>query len=406
MNETTDLKRKQRIGLLEIIIPLFYLLDQYVIAGLHLGILLVILVLGYDIVKYKSIYFYKPLLVLFLFMLIHDLLRMVIAGFNAGLWIERVAYLLLLACIPQRVNKENLYKVWKIVGLVVMAGIFYQSIQVYILGQPVATLHLLPFLQSNSENFLLKYDRPHSFFLEPAAFCTWVLPFLYMCMERKKHVWMVTISISVLLSTSSTGILLTGVVWMYYAYVSVFKEKKSINALIIAGVLVIGIAAFSSMGIFSIALNKLTSISLSNTSNAVRLILGFQLYAAAPISYKIFGIPYLNVESYMRSGEVPLSQYGLRPDIPYLGYVNSISNCMLVYGIVGLVLYLILFRRIWKETEGCSKCYVLLCMISIFGQSVFWNSLFVTQMAVMLCTVNSKSILKLRLDTKRNEKFV
>ena len=90
-----------------------------------------------------------------------------------------------------------------------MAGIFYQSFQVYILGQSVSTINIFPFLQSNSENYLLGYDRPHSFFLEPAAYCTWILPFLCMCMKRKEHIWMVFISISILLSTSSTGILMT-----------------------------------------------------------------------------------------------------------------------------------------------------------------------------------------------------
>ena len=44
-----------------------------------------------------------------------------------------------------------------------------------------------------------------------------------------------------------------------------------------------------------------------------------------------------------------------------------------------------------------SKCYVLTCIISIFGQSVFWNSLFVTQFAVMLCSVERTSFIRVTL---------
>ena len=165
----------------------------------------------------------------------------------------------------------------------------------------------------------------------------------------------------------------------------------------IVGILIIGIGALSNLSVFAIALNKLTNISIADTSNSVRLILGFQLFLAAPFIYKILGIPYMNVENYMRSGEVALSKYRLNLNISYLGFVNSIGNCMLVYGIFGLFLYLKLFWNIWKESDLYSKCYVLTCLISIFGQSVFWNSLFVTQFAVMLCFVNETSFVKVTL---------
>lgn len=397
MNEKIDTKQNEKIGLMEIFIPLFCLINQYEISGIHIGLICVVVVIGLNLIKYRQFYVYKPLFIFFLFMLLHDLLRTFVTGFNTGLWVERLFYLLLLSCVHNRLDDENLFKVWKYVGIVVMAGLFYQSFQVYILGQSVSTINILPFLQSNSENYLLKYDRPHSFFLEPAAYCTWILPLLCMCMRRKKYIWMIFISVSILLSTSSTGILMTGVIWLFYAFASARKERKYANSLMIVGILIIGIGALSNLSIFSIALNKLTNISIADTSNSVRLILGFQLFLAAPFIYKILGIPYMNVENYMRSGEVALSKYRLNLNISYLGFVNSIGNCMLVYGIFGLFLYLKLFWNIWKESDLYSKCYVLTCLISIFGQSVFWNSLFVTQFAVMLCFVNGTSFVKVTL---------
>lgn len=397
MNEGINNRRKKKFSLMEIFIPLFCLINQYEIAGLHLGLICVIAVVALYFIKYREFYLYKPLFIFFLFMIVHDFFRMYITGFNTGIWVERVLYLLILSSIYKKVDEENLFRVWKIIGIIVIAGIFYQSFQVYILGQSVSTINIFPFLQSNSENYLLGYDRPHSFFLEPAAYCTWILPLLCMCMKRKKHIWMVFISLSILLSTSSTGILMTGVIWLFYAFVSAGSDGKYFNSLMIVGVLIIGIGAFSNLSIFSTAFNKLTNISVTNTSNSVRLVLGFQLFWATPLIYKVLGIPYMNVENYMRSGKVVLRKYKLSLNLSYLGFVNAVGNCMLIYGVFGLLLYLKLYWKIWKESDLYSKCYVLTCIISIFGQSVFWNSLFVTQFAVMLCSVERASFIRVTL---------
>lgn len=397
MNEEIKIGKKRKIGLIEIFIPLFYIINQYEMSGVQIGPICAIFVILAYIIKYKEIYLYKPLLFLFIYMLLHDILKIFIIDFNTGLWFERALYLLVLSCIYKRIDEENLFTVWKIVGIIAIAGVFYQSLQVYILGQSVSTINLLPFLQSSSENYLLKYNRPHSLFLEPAAYCTWILPLLCMCMKRKKYIWMILISVSILLSTSSTGILMTGVIWLFYAFINARSEGKYVNSLMIVGILTIGIGAFSNLSIFSIALNKLTNISITDTSNSVRLVLGFQLFWAAPLAYKILGIPYMNVEEYLRSGKIALNKYNLSLNVSYLGFVNSIGNCMLMYGVFGLVLYLKLFLDIWKESDLYSKCYVLICLISVFGQSAFWNSLFVTQFAVMLCFIKSESFIRVTL---------
>ena len=114
--------------------------------------------------------------------------RMFITGFNTGLWVERVLYLLILSCIYKKVDEENLFRVWKIIGIIVMAGIFYQSFQVYILGQSVSTINIFPFLQSNSENYLLGYDRPHSFFFRTGSILYMdITAFMYVYEKKKAY---------------------------------------------------------------------------------------------------------------------------------------------------------------------------------------------------------------------------
>ena len=377
------LEEKRRITYLEVIIPLFYILNQYKVGSISLGLICILVAIFVCGVQYKRFYVYKPLLLLFGFMLLHDIIRTFITGFAVNTWIERTIYLVFLACIPGRVNKENLYKVWKIIGVIAMAGLVYQAFQVYALGQNVSVIRIIPFLNMAS-NSASVYGRPHSIFMEPAAYSTWILPLLCMSLSKRDNIWAIIISLTVLLSTSSTGIIMVGIAWLYFSLFGVGENGKRSNSVILISILIIGIGIFSNTDLFSAAFQKLTNISLSNTSNNVRLMLGFMLFAGLPFVYKITGIPYLSVESYMRSGKVNLGAYGLSLNVSYLGFVNALGNCLLTYGVLGAFFYVRNFWRLFLESDRAGKCYVILCFASIFGQSVFWNSLFVTQFAVML----------------------
>ena len=70
MNEGINNRRKKKISLMEIFIPLFCLINQYEIAGLHLGLICVIAVVAIYFIKYREFYLYKPLFIFFLFMIV------------------------------------------------------------------------------------------------------------------------------------------------------------------------------------------------------------------------------------------------------------------------------------------------------------------------------------------------
>lgn len=384
MEKTKLIECKKKISIIEIFIPIFYILNQYKVGNVSLGLIAMLFVILWTIFKTHRLCVPSPLLVLFGFMLLHDFIKVFIVSPNIFTWIERSIYLLFLSLIIRNVDRDNLYKVWKFVGIVAVIGLFYQSYQVYILGQPVSMIKIIPFGTSESANYLHEYMRPHSFFLEPAAYATWILPLLYMVMARGKIFFAMLISISVMLSTSSTGLIMVGIIWLYFSFINVNEKGHRRNGLILVSVFIIGIGAFTSLGIFDASLEKITNISLNNTSNSTRLILGFQLFAHAPMEYKIMGIPFDSVEAYLKSGVVNLSIYGLSLSTSYLGFVNAIGNCLLMYGIFGAFFYLRLFYKYFLRADKSLKCYVLLCFLAILGQSVFWNSLFVTQMAVIL----------------------
>lgn len=386
-------EEKKKITFLEIIIPLFYILNQYKVMKVSLGLLAIIFAIATVIIKKKALIAYSPLLALFMFMLFHDVFKMFVAGFAINSWIERTIYLAFLMCVPENVDRNNLYRIWKIIGLIAMTGLFYQSFQVYALGRSVSIIKIFPFLELAGNNVSL-YGRPHSIFLEPAAYSTWILPLLCMSLARSEFVWAAIISVSIFFSTSSTGIIMVGISWLFFTIIGQSVVGRRNNRLILVSVLIIGFGVLTNTDLFSAGLNKLTNISLDDTSNNTRIMLGFLLYAGLPIVQKVFGIPYLSVESYLRSGNVELGLYGLSLRTSYLGFVNALGNCLLNYGIIGSIFYLRLFYKVFKDSGKADKCYVAICFASIFGQSVFWNSLFVTQFAVMLVGAKFKDYKK------------
>ncbi|MDQ0149536.1 hypothetical protein ACFO6R_09255 [Eubacterium multiforme] len=385
------MKRKKTISIIEIVIPIFFILNQYNIGNLPLGLIVLIGTLVCHYFQCGKIKLYMPLVYLFGFMFLHDVIKVFIVPFNVGLWVERIVYFIFLLSIIEQVNEDNLHKVWRFVGIIAIIGIYIQSFQVYILHEPVSMIKIFPFLNSNSSNYLAEYMRPHSFFLEPAAYVTWILPLLYMSMERKKILFSVLISLSILLSTSSIGCFMTGIIWLYFAFSRKNENKKGLYKFSIFAILIIGVGLFFNLDIFSETINKLENISLNNTSNYVRIAFGIQLFSMLPIFYKVFGIPYSSIENYLRSGKVNLSLFGLNNDISYLGFVNAIGNCAINYGIFGLYFYLNLFYKLFKNIEKRYRCYLFLCFVSIFAQSVFWNSLFITQFSVLFgCAMKEK----------------
>ena len=373
-----------KFGLIETIIPLICICSPYNIGGISLSVILMLIGILYMLVRERRLLAYRPLLALFAFMLLHDFMKIAFVPMNAGLWLERIVYVIFLFTITSRVNYDKLYKSWSVLGFFAVLGLVYQSVQIYVLHTPVRMIHIFPFLSSASENYELAYLRPHSFFLEPASYVVWIIPLLCMLLDRGKMILAIIVTITVLLSTSSTGIVMVAVVWGCYAFALKGDTSKPVPRMFaIAGILLI-VGLFLNLEIFSYGINKLMNISIESTTNSVRLTLGYRLWWAAPLLYKVLGIPYANVESYLRNGGINLSRYYLTLNTSYLGYVNAIGNCMLMYGILGLFLYIRMYWKLWSDLDKRLRIYFLACVLSIFGQSVFWNTIFVMQFAIML----------------------
>lgn len=378
---------KSKVTLLEIIIPSFYILAQYQIAGISLGTIVSLGMLVIGIVKKKMLHLYLPLFILTTYMFVHDILKVVFvmnASFPINTWIERFLFVVFLAYCTNQINEDNLYKVWSIWGIVAIAGLVYHAILVYGLGQNVQMIRILP-LTSESISFINAYARPRSIFLEPAAYVTWILPLLYMTLKRYKYVFAAVITITILLSTSTTGLLMSILLWGVYFFKSPNMNIQKKFALV--GMAAIVIILFVKMPIFQDTIFKATNTDFSSN---LRITSGLEIYKDADLGVQLFGIPQGSTEQYFREVVVDLSKYNMSLNAHWLGFVNALARALLTYGILGGILYVYVFYRLFRYGNKEIYPYLLMCFISIFGQSVFFNSLFVMQFAVLLGINNIK----------------
>lgn len=375
-------KQAGRIGLLEVFIPCFYILNQYQVGSVSLGLLTMILVIFLQLRKKREFILYKPLLFLTLFMIIHDLMKaLLLMNGNLGIlntWLERIVYFIFLMQCFNRVDEEWLYKVWKYIGILAMAGIFYQAFLVYVRGQSVQMIRILPLL-SDSISFTKVYPRPRSFFLEPAAYVTWILPLLYMALKRKKYVFSALVTFTILLSTSTTGVLMSIALWglMIWNRKSISLKKK-IGMIIL---LIICLPFIFSLPVFQKTVEKISNTDF--TSN-LRVTAGIQIYKDADLSTKLFGIRYNSTKEYFLNEISDLEKYNMVKEATWLGFVNALAGSLLMYGILGGILYLYLFYRVLRDGVSEINPYLIICLISILGQGVFYNAFFVMQFAVLL----------------------
>lgn len=376
-------KVNSRIGILEFFIPLYYIIAQYKVAGISLGTLLMVIVIVSLLFRKSGIetFWYRPLLVLVAYMIVHDVLKMLVimdvSSFPINTWIERLIFVFFLVLCTKNVDEDKLYKVWSFIGIIAMIGLVYHAVCVYIFGQSVEMIKILP-ISTEYSNFFNLSMRPKSFFTEPAAYVTWILPLLFMALKREKILFSTIITITILLSTSTTGIVMCFILWGYYILLSKsITLSRKIFIFIVALTVVVMVVK---LPIFTSTLEKFEGTDFNSN---IRITSGLNIYKDSPLTYQIFGIPYGSPELYFRSGEIDLSLYKFNINASWLGFVNSLAYSLLMYGIFGGVLFIRLFYCIFRE-GGDIVPYVLICAISMLGQSGYFNSMFVMQFGIIL----------------------
>ena len=370
------------------LLPIAFLLVQY---GYGLGNIMLtycIFFAGYCVLRFSEFPRFKPLSIYTIWYVLVLLGTVFIFGHSSNMayWFRLLQILVSGYCvtiIAKHLDKEALYRCWKVVGLIVCAAVVYQFIQIFFLHQSVLPIPLLPVRSQEllrNENWSNLSQRPVAFFTEPSMIVAYLTPVLLFAQQRKELWVSIIVSIAILLSGSSSGVVALVIMWS----VSFFSNKHSKKyRFFVVVILVIGIFAFLNLSFFSASLEKIFFELSGDSSNMnVRTMRGWWIYSVLDLRSQLLGISDHDISSFV---------YGNARDFTWqtgyeeVFYLNTAQRILIQTGIIGAILYVLMLIKLWMSTSKAVKPYLAVVIASMFFASNFFvNGMFVLQYIVLL----------------------
>lgn len=333
-----DLKN---VGLLEMTFALTPILSGFTLSGLPLSsfmwVLLICMVAFQG--KLHKLKVYSPLLIFVIYWFLHEFFVMFTDKVNInGLLSQIICFVAVFVSYPI-IDEKKLKGSLNWVALISIIGLLYQWI-VVVQGGFVHPLGI-PGLTMSESRLLQDSLRPSSFFMEPASYVAFTICPLYFAMMEKKYVWMSALMLSMFLTTSTTGI----VVSFIMLGVSVLNTSKNGKWTIISTLFIGAILYYSltNLDAFQFGMEKLEN---TDTTTNVRLTQGRYVVSTMDASEYILGVPFSTAYNYCKAGRAS--------DVIFYGesvFMPTFWETILLYGFVGLLLYLNVYFQIFRKSR-------------------------------------------------------
>ena len=368
---------------IEYFLPFLALLAPYqfgLISADTLGLLIIaVLILIRNQGKIAITKELKPFLYFIGYAIIRDIFRMVLGNDPLQTQMNRmIAYSIniLLVCVvcSGEFDEKKLYKAWKIAGLIFSLGLLYHMVQINILGQQIAPISLIPGYSIRSADGIAS-TRPCSFFSESAAFVTAMLPLEFMALRKRDMKVAVLTTIIILASTSTVGVILSVVLWgTTFLKRGLKRRTKIIMVLAAIGIIYL----FVNLDVFRDAFNKLLLVAEGGSTFGSRVTGGFEVVGAESFFEKILGTNYNEIGKFIseNSHKFPWGSTVLLYWTHGTGdvFLNTFGQLFFRYGFVGFLLYVAPCIGLLRDKYYPAKQYVVIFLVSIFGQSIVLNS--------------------------------
>lgn len=372
------------IGGLELLFAFYLILSGYTYGPVSFT-WLVLLIMDVWAIKRKVVFsFFKPILYLLIFYLIHELIVLAFFSGFASYHINRVfSSLIVLSSVfiivPALDYKKMVGSLY-VVAIISMVGLLYHY---FLLASgrfgdihPL-TLPFLPEMSTDSRSFEIIL-RPTSFYWEPAAYVTFMMVLLFLALWEKKYLFAGVILVLNLLSTSTNGIILSFLMVVIFVFTQKIGTWSRI-LIVVASVFLVSFLLTSD--IFEQGVQKMEMES-ADVQGSIRLSNGPNLIKAIPSSDLIFGIPAANIDDYYKMNpSIHSASIGFTDKDTI--YVTDLWMVLIKYGIIGLLLYLNVFYSILKR-QRLIWPYLFVLIVAMFSQSVFLGSTYAFQIIFML----------------------
>lgn len=234
-------------------------------------------------------------------------------------------------------------------------------------------MNYVEYLQSY---YFLAY-RPSSIFLEVAHFAQYtaiglVLALFPFDQKEKPHFKAaVIITIAILFSLSSNGLVIATIVWAIYLYKSSLYRLNPLKLLLIfTFLLAAGWFITQKTNVLDMFLYRLSTIGVQDsTTGSLRLLRGLDYFRQFDLVNQIFGIGFGNYVDYVTDHSL-FSIYNGNIETTN-EYMNALSYVLVSCGLVGFVIYLLYWFICFKVANTSQKVMLVVFFMLLSTSSIF-----------------------------------
>lgn len=311
-------------------------------------------------------------------------------------------------CFVRSKNIGIYLDIYKKIGIVLtlyfyIQFVVYESIGVHltnqILGLPICD-------EFNSVEFYNNFrqsTRCSSLFSEPSYLCRFLLPLIAIELFRNEKInyKLVCFFIApVFLTVSGTGVIALMALGIFW-YICNFKSKQSnrgIKIILISVIAIVFIYALLTTEIGNKILSRTDELSWkyqdgTSRSGYIRMWLGYEIFNEYPWLNKIFGD--MNIQSY--TTRLLNTEFASVTDESQLKFSGSGVNVLLLrQGFIGLILMLLLIKKIWKNASLTAKAIIVTFIAYMFTEFVYPGFRFAIYMIIPYC-LNKQTAINLKM---------
>lgn len=397
-------RTRSRGHYIEFFLPFYLLLSQYSFSVINIGMLGLAIVAVVTIVnngfKFTWRREYREFLVFLIYVVFRDIINIFLGSSAISAQINRIleyllVYVLVFFVCSKSFSEDTLYKTWKFAGFVYSAGLLYHLVMIYIFGKSILPIAILPDIFIQNDQFYLLMTRPESFFVEPTGFAGALLPLEFLALKRKNYKVAVLTTLFIFASTSTVGVVLSAILWGCTLLSADISKVKKVGLMLLGGLMCV---AFISLPMFEESLEKLVDAVHGGSTVGSRIVCGFEVVGTQTPLSLITGTTFNEVKDYI---ELNISKFS-EDSIVMIYYknkgtvfLNTFSQLIFKYGIMGLLLFLRIFVSKFKNRRYEAKSFIAMYLVSIFAQSALLNALFFeTVIIILLYSIRAEDIRK------------
>lgn len=367
-----------KVGFLEFVFALVPLLSGYGLGNLPLSVLIWVLLLAIVLIKGKlgRIRDFKAFKIFVIYWVVHQFVLFTVDDVNINGFLSTLLYFGAVFVLYPNLDIEKLKGSLNWVALISIFGLLYQWTDI-MRGGMVHPLEL-PGLTMAGSRLTTESLRPSSFFMEPASYVAFMFCPLLFALNDRKYIWTTAIILSMFLTTSTTG-LLVSFIMLGVSFLS--GRRVRISGII--PIIVIGAGLFYALtnwDVFDYGVNKLET---TDTETNVRLTQGPYVVSTMRTEEFFFGAPYSTSYRYCKAGRAP--------NVVYYGenvYMSTFWLMILLYGIIGLLLYLNVYLQIAKRSRQTLPLIAALTAV-LFSSGYALGVPYIHTLIVLLCVVHN-----------------